>query len=71
LLHDQADVLTGIVRQLNRQVDDTEDALLAGRLNHKRPSRTKAARAGQAATLTGAGTGGFIPSAAKTPALDE
>lgn len=36
LLHDQADVLTGIVRQLNRQVDDTEDALLAGRLNHKR-----------------------------------
>ena len=36
LLHDQADVLTGIVRHLNRQIDDTEDEFLAGRLNQKR-----------------------------------
>ena len=36
LLRDQADVLTGIVRNAIKKVDDIEDNLLADRLNHKR-----------------------------------
>jgi len=36
LLHDQADVLTAIVRDSVIKVDDIEDQMLAGRLDHKR-----------------------------------
>jgi zinc transporter len=36
LLHDQADVLVRIVRGAIAKVDDIEDNLLAGKLNHKR-----------------------------------
>jgi zinc transporter len=36
LLRDQADVLVQIVRTAMTQVDDIEDSLLAGRLDHKR-----------------------------------
>ena len=36
LLRDQADVLIGIVRDAVEKVDQIEDDLLAGRLNHKR-----------------------------------
>lgn len=36
LLRHQADVLVDLVRQATSQVDDVEDRLLAGRLNHKR-----------------------------------
>ncbi|MES2933870.1 MAG: transporter [Pseudomonadota bacterium] len=36
LLHDQADVLVNIVRDVIKRVDGIEDNLLAGRLNHKR-----------------------------------
>ncbi len=36
LLHDQADVLIGIVRNVIIKIDDIEDHLLAERLNHKR-----------------------------------
>jgi zinc transporter len=36
LLRDQADVLVGIVRQTTSKIDDLEDELLAGRLDHKR-----------------------------------
>ncbi|MGY4829650.1 transporter [Sphaerotilaceae bacterium SBD11-9] len=36
LLRHQADVLVGIVRSVTARVDDIEDELLAGRLNHKR-----------------------------------
>lgn len=38
LLHDQGDVLTGIVRTATARVDATEDSLLAGRLDTKRAS---------------------------------
>ncbi len=36
LLRYQADVLVGIVRDVTTRVDDTEDDLLAGKLDHKR-----------------------------------
>ncbi|MBC3883516.1 transporter [Undibacterium sp. FT31W] len=36
LLHDQGDVLVGIVREVVRKIDEIEDTLLADRLNHKR-----------------------------------
>jgi zinc transporter len=36
LLRDQADVLVGIVRETTSKIDDLEDDLLAGRLDHKR-----------------------------------
>lgn len=36
LLRDQADTLVGIVRSATAKVDDIEDALLSGRLDHKR-----------------------------------
>ena len=36
LLHDQADVLVSIVRDSSKRVDDIEDELLSGKLNHKR-----------------------------------
>ncbi|CAM5794509.1 transporter [Rhizobacter fulvus] len=36
LLRYQADVLVGIVRDVTARVDDTEDDLLAGKLDHKR-----------------------------------
>jgi zinc transporter len=36
LLRFQADVLVGIVRDVTTRVDDTEDDLLAGKLDHKR-----------------------------------
>jgi zinc transporter len=36
LLRDQAEVLVGIVRSVTSRIDDIEDELLAGKLDHKR-----------------------------------